>query len=75
MYCCILYEEIRILCFEGLFCVKGFVFFVVLRIEDDVARFVSDKTRCTIEFAPDLSSYQVHFSPTPHHHSYESFSF
>lgn len=31
----------------------------VLRIEADVAKFVSDKTRCTIEFASDLSSYQV----------------
>lgn len=39
--------------------IELYVFFVVLRIEDDVARFVSDRTRCTIEFAPDLSSYQV----------------
>eukprot|EP00210_Caulerpa_lentillifera_P003361 g3205.t1 len=30
----------------------------VLRIEADVSKFVSDKTRCTIEFASDLSSYQ-----------------
>eukprot|EP00210_Caulerpa_lentillifera_P007833 g7475.t1 len=30
----------------------------VLRIEADVAKFVSDRTRCTIEFAPDLTSYQ-----------------
>lgn len=39
-----------------------FHLFLVLRIDADVFKFISDKTRCTIEFSSDLTSYQVQFS-------------